>query len=590
MKYMKNGLGKNRIILGSLCAVFLAFSLYQVHISPSFTAMFQAANFGLCLLSVLLSSLGNEKNEKLFRWSGHILFLMGMIFSVPAVYIYAMGDDLLNLWTKLSLLGGTALEALSFFWAKRKRMQRGIFLESVLWISFSGSCFAFFCAVSSPRLLPYGAALLILSILKCLEKVPTTGEEKQACWKLWAKCGAALLILGSLVVLMQNPYVVSDMFSGLGKGPEFLYTNSEKVMDGQSETYLPGARWADTQGNPIQAHGGQIQRMPVPDGAGGKIEKYVWIGENKNSGHLGNSFAVYSSEDLHRWDFEGDVLKSVESIKQLREEPYFAELYQEYTDEQLEYVFGCINKNTVMERPKMLYNEKTDSYVIWFHSDDSTEKNTYKCDVGMAGIAVSDSPFGPFRFIGRYRLSQCPQNQLDCFPASKGEARDMNLFQDEDGTAYIVYTSENNKTLYISKLNEDYTGLCAPPEAAVYGKDYIRLFPGTMREAPVLLKGDNGRYYLMSSSTTGWMSNQARVWSADEIFGEWRNDGNPCEGKGAAVTFDTQSTSIFQREDGQWIYYGDRWNRTELADSRYVWLPVTYNNDRLTISWKEEWR
>lgn len=326
MKYMKSGLGKNRIILGSLCAVFLAFSLYQVHISPSFTAVFQAANFGLCLLSVLLSGLGNEKNEKFFRWSGHILFLVGMIFSVPAVYIYAMGDDLLNLWTQLSLLVGTALEVLSFFWAKRKRMQRGIFLESALWISFSGSCFALFCAVSSPMILPYGAALLILSILKCLEKAPATGEEKQASWKLWMKCGAALLILGSLVVLMQNPYMVSDMFSGLGKGSEFLYANSEKVMDGQSEVYLPGARWMDTQGNPIQAHGGQIQRMPVPDGAGGKTEKYVWIGENKNSGHLGNSFAVYSSEDLHRWDSEGDVLKSVESIKQLREVRFLCDL------------------------------------------------------------------------------------------------------------------------------------------------------------------------------------------------------------------------------------------------------------------------
>lgn len=140
----------------------------------------------------------------------------------------------------------------------------------------------------------------------------------------------------------------------------------------------------------------------------------------------------------------------------------------------------------------------------------------------MAGVAISDSLAGPFRFLGRYRLSQCPKGQIDCFPSSKGEARDMNLFKDDDGIAYIAYTSENNKTMYISKLNEEYTYLSADPEEAVYKEDFIRLFPGSMREAPVLFKGDNGRYYFMSSSTTGWMSNQARVWSADEIFGEWK--------------------------------------------------------------------
>jgi hypothetical protein len=208
----------------------------------------------------------------------------------------------------------------------------------------------------------------------------------------------------------------------------------------------------------------------------------------------------------------------------------------------------------------------------------------------MAGVAIADSPFGPFRFIDRYRLSECPEGQIDCYPSSKGEARDMNLFQDDDGTAYITYTSENNKTLYISKLNEEYTYLSASPDEAVYKEDYIRIFPGAMREAPVLMRGDNGRYYLMSSSTTGWMSNAARVWSADQIFGTWKNDGNPCTGAGKSITFDTQSTSLFRAENGQWIYFGDRWNGDELFDSRYVWLPVTFEKDKLTIRWSSSWQ
>ena len=165
----------------------------------------------------------------------------------------------------------------------------------------------------------------------------------------------------------------------------------------------------------------------------------------------------------------------------------------------------------------------------------------------------------------------------------------MNLFQDTDGTAYIVYTSENNKTLYISKLDETYTSLSAPTETAVYGQDYIRLFPSAMREAPVLFRGENGRYYLLSSSTTGWMSNQGRLWSSDAIFGTWKNDGTPFSGQGSNISFDTQCTSVFQREDGQWIYYGDRWKQDNLADSRYIWLPLTFDGDTVQIDWKDSW-
>ena len=360
-----------------------------------------------------------------------------------------------------------------------------------------------------------------------------------------------------------------------------LYINRDAAV---TNAFLPGALWLDTEGNPIQAHGGQVQRMPVPDETGGKTEKYVWVGENKNNGHTGNPVAVYTSEDLLNWEYRGDVLRTLNSVEDIDGDPYFSALYGDLSDAEKEHVYACIGADKVVERPKMLYNVKNDNYVIWFHNDFSTEKNSYLYDVGMAGLAVSDSPYGPFRFVDRYRLSECPPGQIDCFPLSKGEARDMNLFQDDDGTAYIVYTSENNKTLYISRLNEDYTGL----SGTEYGIDYIRIFPGAMREAPVLIKHD-GRYYLMSSSTTGWMSNQARVWSSDSIFGKWRNDGNPCVGKGASITFDTQSTTLFQTGSGQWIYGGDRWNQENLADSRYVWLPVYFERDKLTISWQDSW-
>lgn len=573
------------MIILALYIILFVITLYETNISPSFTMMFMTADFGLCSLGEFIGYMGRRKGKAVIF--GDVFFLAGTLFSFPAVYIYAVGDDWLKWWTAGAFAAGSVLTFFLLLRLRKRGETRGIFREIILWICFVSGSFGLLCGISSPVMTFYGIVLLVLSTVKCLQK--DGGSEKRELPGIRQYGTAFGVLLLVAVLAFANSYRIAEVFFVLGRGPEFLYDNADKEMKADDETFLPGALWTDTDGNPIQAHGGQIQRMPVPDVQGGKTEKYVWIGENKGSGHYGNSFSVYSSEDLHSWTCEGDVLRSVESMEQLTSDPYFAGLYGSYTEAQLEDVFHCINSSTVMERPKMLYNEKTDKYVLWFHSDDSTEKNTYKYDVGMAGVAISDSPFGPFCFLGRYRLSQCPAGQLDCFPHSKGEARDLNLFQDDDGTAYIVYTSENNKTIYISRLNDEYTYLSSEPEASVYGEDYIRLFPGTMREAPVLARGDNGRYYLMSSSTTGWMSNQARVWSADEIFGDWQNDGNPCQGKGAGVTFDTQSTSIFCTEEGRWIYYGDRWNMKDLADSRYVWLPVEFQNDKLTISWAGEW-
>lgn len=68
----------------------------------------------------------------------------------------------------------------------------------------------------------------------------------------------------------------------------------------------------------------------------------------------------------------------------------------------------------------------------------------------------------------------------------KGQmARDMNLFVDDDGKAYHIYASEENSTLHISQLSDDY--LSHP------GK-YIRVFISRFREAPAIFKY-NSKYY-----------------------------------------------------------------------------------------------
>lgn len=347
-----------------------------------------------------------------------------------------------------------------------------------------------------------------------------------------------------------------------------------------------GSVWKDTNGIPIQAHGGQVQKIG---------EKWWWYGEDKTKGYRSNGISAYSSEDLYNWRFEGYVMRSVTTREQLDDDPYFTALYGNLSSEEKDNIYLCINNSTsVIERPKMIYNEKTGKYVLWFHADGPTvESPGANYAAAAAGVAVSDSPSGPFRFIDRYRLNVCPEDQLTgaWYESSKGFARDMNLFIDDDGTAYIIYSSEENRTMFISKLNEDYTYLATPVTEAVHGVDFVRLFPGAQREAPAVFKYA-GKYYMINSGATGWAPNQAQYWVADSILGTWTNAGDPCVGDTKYTTFDSQSTNVipYDPQKGLYIYMGDRWYDSNLGDSRYIWLPVEITaNKELQLKAYTDW-
>lgn len=366
------------------------------------------------------------------------------------------------------------------------------------------------------------------------------------------------------------------------------YQNLEEIM--VKTSFVNGQAWKDDKGNLIQAHGGQVQKLTYIDKETGKeVTKWWWVGEDKSSGAHGG-ICAYSSDDLYNWHFEGIVMRNVETREQLDEEAYFKDLYAGCSEEELDHIYECLSAQTaIIERPKLLYNEKTGMYVIWFHADGPTKTSTSSYAAASAGVAVSETPYGPFGFIERYRLNTCPEDQEDCYPQSKGMARDMNLFVDDDGTAYIIYSSEENLTLYISKLNEEYTYLATDPQEAVYGEDFIRLFPGAQREAPALIKKD-GYYYLMTSGCTGWAPNQARYYRAESILGEWENMGDPCIKDEKLTTFDSQSTCIFAVNDEEYIYMGDRWFSDRLAESQYIWLPIDFDEDGgMHLAYQEEW-
>lgn len=327
--------------------------------------------------------------------------------------------------------------------------------------------------------------------------------------------------------------------------PILLFSLNAAFLFGQKQTYFaPGEVWKDVKGKTINAHGGGILFYN---------DTYYWFGEIKK----GKTYRVarvttwedyrvpaggvscYSSKDLLNWKYEGIVLKP--------------EIKDSTSD---------IHTSKVIERPKVIYNASTKKFVMWMHID--SEDYTY----AQTGVAVSDKPEGPYTYIH----SAKPNGAM---------ARDMTIFQDDDGKAYHLFSSEDNATMHVCLLSDNYLS---------HTKTEQRILIKQSREAPAMFKHD-GKYYLITSGCTGWNANAASYAVADTPLGEWQQYDNPCTGENSETTFESQSTYIVPvpGKPGAFIFMADRWNKTDLEDSRYVWLPLTMKDGKPEIEWMPKW-
>jgi len=318
----------------------------------------------------------------------------------------------------------------------------------------------------------------------------------------------------------------------------FLLTISVANASAGPLTIKPGTVWKDTAGGIIQAHGGGIL---LHKGT------YYWYGEDKTFGWFNKAgVACYSSRDMVTWKPLGLVLPKAT----------FPEKFQD---------------TGVCERPKVLFNAKTRKFVMWMHLDAANYS------VSAAGVATADLPEGPFTFVRAFR------------PRPESTFRDMSLFQDADGRAYVFYSGEGNATMHVVRLNREYTSV---EEPMVEGKTWARIFPGAYREAPAPFRYGR-RYLIITSGCTGWKPNPAQYAWADNILGPWTVKANPCDGSNADTTFDSQSTCVIPLpggKDNEFLYMGDRWNPGNLADSRYIWLPFSVDkSNAIRLTWRDEW-
>ena|ERR1700677_285256 len=187
----------------------------------------------------------------------------------------------------------------------------------------------------------------------------------------------------------------------------------------------------DVTGQIIDAHRGCLQFF------NGIFYLYgTAFGTNQDGAAKGLSFAVYSSPDLKKWTYEGKLLKDP--------------------------------PEGVYARAYVVFNPETQKYVMWYSWFP-------KLWDGQAGVAVSDSPTGPFTIVHEkaHLLGKRPG--------------DGSLFVDDDGTAYYIYTDiEQGYALQVEQLTPDFLDST--------GKSSNTMAKGV--EAPVLFRRNNIYYVL----------------------------------------------------------------------------------------------
>ena len=341
----------------------------------------------------------------------------------------------------------------------------------------------------------------------------------------------------------------------------------------------PGKPWLDTDGNRIQAHAGY---MLYHD------DTFYWYGENKEKSfceyelwHWG--VRLYSSKDLYNWKSEGIIVPPCP-----------------------EDITNPLHPNRAMDRPHILYNEKTGKFVMWMKIMNPHD-NQYMV------VATSDSIKGPYTIVN------------ECLHPGGMNSGDFDLVKFEDGRAVIVFEKVHSDMI-VMDLTEDYLDVTDH-----WTSHYPRPCPPWVREGPAVFFR-KGKGYIITSGTTGKMPNPSETATFTDIHGEWTILGDPHVDDPKKTSFDSQISCIFKHPhyDDLYIAMADRWlndlsedgptgieffaamldpnypmdperraqirklrmediTRKNTAMADYVWLPIKFEDDVPKIYWRDEW-
>lgn len=194
---------------------------------------------------------------------------------------------------------------------------------------------------------------------------------------------------------------------------------------------------------------------------------------------------------------------------------------------------------------------------MYMHIDDP------KYAEAKVGVATSGTVCGNYTYRGSFR------------PLGF-ESRDIGLFQDTDGSAYLL-TEDRKNGLRIDALSADYLSVTRT----------VAMLPDM--EAPAMVK-IHGVYFLFCSHLTGWDTNDNQYATAPAPGGPWSPLANFAPA--GTHTFNSQTTFVIPVKGSKgtsYIYMGDRWVPKDLKSSTYIWLPLTISGTSVSMAWHDRW-
>ncbi|MEO5599932.1 MAG: glycoside hydrolase family 43 protein [Cyclobacteriaceae bacterium] len=151
--------------------------------------------------------------------------------------------------------------------------------------------------------------------------------------------------------------------------------------------------------------------------------------------------------------------------------------------------------------------QKEGKYYLFFGANDIQSNNEY----GGIGVAVADHPEGPFKdLLGKPLIDQFH---------NKAQPIDQFVFQDKDGSYYIIYGGW--KHCNMAKLNDSFTGFIPFEDGTVFKE----ITPEGYVEGPFMFLKQGKYYFMWSEGGWGGPDYSVAYAIADSPFGPFKRIG-----------------------------------------------------------------
>ena len=295
-----------------------------------------------------------------------------------------------------------------------------------------------------------------------------------------------------------------------------------------------GIAFKDTDGKPVNAHGGGIIQV---------CDTFYMHGEyflSTTTDNNFNGFSMYSSKDFATWKNEGIILPQQAS--------------------------GELGPNRKGERPHIIKCPSTGEFILYAHAADVT----YQADKEVV-YATSPTVNGKYTYKG-------PLTNASGATASHS---DMSAYADETG-AYVITESG-----HVYTLASDCHSWLSDKSVAVN-------CTSGGSESPTVFKA-GGTYYWIGSNKTGWRANNNFYSTSSSMTGTWTCQGfiapvtdtsNDISDERTWLSQSTWVQPVVGSAGTTYVYWGDHWYGTQDTSNpgkhndqaTYVFQPIIFSS------------